>query len=131
MTGKCVYLDEPKKTVVMAVKAVEVAEVNMKVEEEVAYVATGALMVADMDIVESVSWEEPVLGVYGGNNENAPRVGSEPTNSQSLGGHLIHYTTAIVYTDAYYAQHQPCVNDEISSITSVEQKLIVFHFIVP
>ncbi|KAH3864850.1 hypothetical protein DPMN_027880 [Dreissena polymorpha] len=36
------------------------------------------------------------------------------------------------------AQQQPCVNDEISSITSVEQKLeiretahIVFHFIVP
>ncbi|KAH3822810.1 hypothetical protein DPMN_124601 [Dreissena polymorpha] len=54
-----------------------------------------------MDTVESVSWEEPVLGVYGGNNENAPRVGSEPTNSRSLGGHLIHYTTAIVYTDAY------------------------------
>ncbi|KAH3846882.1 hypothetical protein DPMN_089189 [Dreissena polymorpha] len=38
-----------------------------------------------MDTVESVSWEEPVLGVYGGNNEIAPRVGSEPTNSGSLG----------------------------------------------
>jgi len=25
-----------------------------------------------MDIIESVSWEEPVLGVYGGDNENAP-----------------------------------------------------------
>ncbi|KAH3822967.1 hypothetical protein DPMN_124761 [Dreissena polymorpha] len=48
-----------------------------------------------MDIIESVFWEEPVLGVYG-DNENAPRVGSEPTNSRSLGGHLIHYTTAII-----------------------------------
>ncbi|KAH3802438.1 hypothetical protein DPMN_156115 [Dreissena polymorpha] len=45
-----------------------------------------------MDTVEFVSWEESVLGVYGGNNENAPRVGREPTNSRSLGGHLIHYT---------------------------------------
>ncbi|KAH3811268.1 hypothetical protein DPMN_139676 [Dreissena polymorpha] len=49
-----------------------------------------------MGIIESVSWEEPVLGVYGGDNENAPREGSEPTNSRSLGGHLIHYTTAIL-----------------------------------
>ncbi|KAH3753637.1 hypothetical protein DPMN_188277 [Dreissena polymorpha] len=30
-----------------------------------------------MGTVESVSWEEPVHGVYGGDNENAPRVGSE------------------------------------------------------
>ncbi|KAH3818306.1 hypothetical protein DPMN_119910 [Dreissena polymorpha] len=54
------------------------------------------------DIIESVFWEEPVLGVYGGVNENAPRVGFEPTNSRSLGGHLIHYTYAdygIVTTD--------------------------------
>ncbi|KAH3795283.1 hypothetical protein DPMN_148832 [Dreissena polymorpha] len=28
------------------------------------------------DIIESVSWEEPVLGVYGGDNENAPRCDS-------------------------------------------------------
>ncbi|KAH3811083.1 hypothetical protein DPMN_139486 [Dreissena polymorpha] len=49
-----------------------------------------------MDIIESVSWEEPVLGVYGGDNENAPRVGSSPTNSRSLGGHLIHHSTAIL-----------------------------------
>ncbi|KAH3788705.1 hypothetical protein DPMN_166853 [Dreissena polymorpha] len=47
-----------------------------------------------MDTVESVSCEELVLGVYGGDNENAPQVGSEPTNSRLLGGHLIHYTTA-------------------------------------
>ncbi|KAH3866995.1 hypothetical protein DPMN_030119 [Dreissena polymorpha] len=46
-----------------------------------------------MDTVESVSWEELVLGVYGGDNENAPRVGIKPTNSRSLGGHFIHYTT--------------------------------------
>ncbi|KAH3774110.1 hypothetical protein DPMN_175483 [Dreissena polymorpha] len=49
---------------------------------------------ADVDIVEFVSWEEPVLGVCRGDNEIAPRVGSAPTNSRSLGGHLIHYTTA-------------------------------------
>ncbi|KAH3771473.1 hypothetical protein DPMN_172792 [Dreissena polymorpha] len=47
-----------------------------------------------MDTVESVSWEEPVLDVYGRDNENAPREGMEPTNSRSLGGHFIHYTTA-------------------------------------
>ncbi|KAH3840798.1 hypothetical protein DPMN_114254 [Dreissena polymorpha] len=47
-----------------------------------------------MDTVEPVSWEEPVLGVYRGDNENAPRVGSEPTSSRSLCGHLSHYTTA-------------------------------------
>ncbi|KAH3742385.1 hypothetical protein DPMN_049127 [Dreissena polymorpha] len=28
---------------------------------------------ADMDIFEPVSWEEPVYGVYGGDDENAPR----------------------------------------------------------
>ncbi|KAH3739604.1 hypothetical protein DPMN_046258 [Dreissena polymorpha] len=50
-----------------------------------------------MNIFESVSWEEPVLGVYGGDNENTPQVGSEPTNSRSLGGHLIHYATAANY----------------------------------
>ncbi|KAH3796418.1 hypothetical protein DPMN_149986 [Dreissena polymorpha] len=44
----------------------------------------------DVDIVESVSWEEPVLGICEGDNEIAPRVGSKPTNSRSLGGHLIH-----------------------------------------
>ncbi|KAH3846358.1 hypothetical protein DPMN_088659 [Dreissena polymorpha] len=49
-----------------------------------------------MDTVESVSWEEPVLGVYGGDNENGRRVGSESMNSRLLGGHLIHYTTAIL-----------------------------------
>ncbi|KAH3815246.1 hypothetical protein DPMN_143768 [Dreissena polymorpha] len=47
-----------------------------------------------METVKSVSWEESVLGVYGGDNENAPRIGSEPMNIRSLGGHLIHYTTA-------------------------------------
>ncbi|KAH3726429.1 hypothetical protein DPMN_052296 [Dreissena polymorpha] len=47
-----------------------------------------------MDTVEPVSWEEPVLGVYRGDNENAPQVGSEPTNSRSLGGHLIRYITS-------------------------------------
>ncbi|KAH3768963.1 hypothetical protein DPMN_170184 [Dreissena polymorpha] len=47
-----------------------------------------------MGTVKSVSWEEPVHGVYGGENENHPRVGSEPTISRSLCGHLIHYTTA-------------------------------------
>ncbi|KAH3889209.1 hypothetical protein DPMN_013260 [Dreissena polymorpha] len=50
-----------------------------------------------MDIIESVTWEEPVFGVYGGDNKNTPgeppRVGSEPTNSPSLGRRLIHYTT--------------------------------------
>ncbi|KAH3749936.1 hypothetical protein DPMN_184451 [Dreissena polymorpha] len=30
------------------------------------------------DIIESVSWEEPVLGVYGGDNENAPEWGANP-----------------------------------------------------
>jgi len=25
-----------------------------------------------VDTVESISWEEPVLGVYGGDNEKAP-----------------------------------------------------------
>ncbi|KAH3696981.1 hypothetical protein DPMN_084465 [Dreissena polymorpha] len=54
------------------------------------------------DIIESVSWEEPVLGVYGGDNENAPRVESEPTNSRSLGGHLINYNTAILNNDGYF-----------------------------
>ncbi|KAH3859345.1 hypothetical protein DPMN_102064, partial [Dreissena polymorpha] len=29
--------------------------------------------IADVDIVESVSWEEPVLGVCGGDNEIAPQ----------------------------------------------------------
>ncbi|KAH3748008.1 hypothetical protein DPMN_182445 [Dreissena polymorpha] len=47
-----------------------------------------------MDTVEFVSWEEPVLGVHGGDNENDPRVESEPTNSRSLGGHLINCTSA-------------------------------------
>ncbi|KAH3814374.1 hypothetical protein DPMN_142870 [Dreissena polymorpha] len=51
-----------------------------------------------MDTVESVSWEEPLLGVCGGDNENAPRVGIVPTKSRSLGGHLIHYTTATYTT---------------------------------
>ena len=27
-----------------------------------------------MKTVKSVSWEEPVLGVYGGDNENVPRI---------------------------------------------------------
>ncbi|KAH3696278.1 hypothetical protein DPMN_083743 [Dreissena polymorpha] len=35
-----------------------------------------------MAIIESVSWDEPVLGVYGGDNENAPRVESKPTMSR-------------------------------------------------
>ncbi|KAH3768188.1 hypothetical protein DPMN_169400 [Dreissena polymorpha] len=54
-----------------------------------------------MDTVESVSWEEPVLGVYGGDHENAPRVGSEPMNSRSLGGHLIHCTTACLIRPSF------------------------------
>ena len=36
-----------------------------------------------------------VLGVYE-DNENAPRVGIQPTNSRSLGGYLINYTTATI-----------------------------------
>ncbi|KAH3870342.1 hypothetical protein DPMN_033524 [Dreissena polymorpha] len=38
-----------------------------------------------MDIIESVIWEEPILCVYGGDNENTPRLGGGPTNSRSLG----------------------------------------------
>ncbi|KAH3802981.1 hypothetical protein DPMN_156679 [Dreissena polymorpha] len=58
-------------------------------------ITVSTVVLRQRDIIESVSWEEPVLGVYGGDNENAPRVGFEPTNSRSLGGHLLHYTTVI------------------------------------
>ncbi|KAH3811031.1 hypothetical protein DPMN_139431 [Dreissena polymorpha] len=34
------------------------------------------------------------FGVCGGDMRLLPRVGSEPTKFRSLGGHLIHYTTA-------------------------------------
>ncbi|KAH3790410.1 hypothetical protein DPMN_168609 [Dreissena polymorpha] len=37
-----------------------------------------------------------VLGVYGGDLKKAPTVGIEPETSRSLGGHHIHYTTAIL-----------------------------------
>ncbi|KAH3870466.1 hypothetical protein DPMN_033654 [Dreissena polymorpha] len=77
---------------------------------------------ADVDIVESVSWEESVLGVCGGDNEIAPRVGSEPTNSRSQGGHLIHYTTATIIPP--YAQpdlgSNPNLKIGVSRIVGIE-----------
>ncbi|KAH3889425.1 hypothetical protein DPMN_013479 [Dreissena polymorpha] len=42
------------------------------------------------------------VGFYGGDNKKAPRVGSEPTNSPSLGRRLIHYTLSSHYTPRRY-----------------------------
>ncbi|KAH3715055.1 hypothetical protein DPMN_057759 [Dreissena polymorpha] len=36
-----------------------------------------------MDTVKSVSWEEPLLGAYRGDNDNAPRVKSVPNRDSS------------------------------------------------
>ncbi|KAH3827085.1 hypothetical protein DPMN_129014 [Dreissena polymorpha] len=38
-----------------------------------------------MDTVESVSWEEAVLGVYAGDNENTPSAFHRQFNGPSVG----------------------------------------------